>query len=115
MADARSLVSGKSALCETHALSRFPSFLGGSLSASVGLGFESRRGWRMGAGLSQISRVARSTLKVINKHPVFFSRHDYNSLEKAIRCRICCTSYEHDYLQDTMRIYIILPRIANIL
>lgn len=26
----------------------------------------------MGAGLSQISRVARSTLKVINKHPVFF-------------------------------------------
>ena len=40
----------------------------------------------MGAGLSQISRVARSTLKVINKHLVLFYRHDYSCLEKAIRC-----------------------------
>lgn len=67
----------------------------------------------MGAGLSQISRVARSTLKVINKHPVFFFRHDYYSLEKAIRCRMCCTNYEYHHSLDTMRG--ILPRIADML
>jgi 3-polyprenyl-4-hydroxybenzoate decarboxylase len=36
----------------------------------------------MGAGLSQISRVARSTLKVINKHLVLFYRHDYSCLKR---------------------------------
>jgi hypothetical protein len=61
MADAR-----QSALCETHAMSRFPSFLGGSLSASVGLGFESRLadGSRLVADLPsrQINTEGRSTI-----------------------------------------------------